>query len=152
MRSAAASDRSLRTNSCASAGAAKARPSPAMPRPAKSPLLDIRVSSLSSRTLSIGEKSSNQTTVRVSRHRARCRGEAMLYNRSKTGGNAMTRQALLIIGLRLAAGAANAQQQKVGAPPEASNMRLAGWSDLQARSAYQPTIHRQGDRRIAYIR
>ena len=30
-------------------------------------------------------------------------------------------------------------------------MRLAGWSDLQARSAYQPTIHHQGDRWIAYI-
>ena len=30
-------------------------------------------------------------------------------------------------------------------------MRLVGWSDLQARSAYQPTIHRQGDRWIAYI-
>src|SRR3981081_877972 len=124
--SAAASDRSLRTNSCASAGAPKARPSPAMPRPAKSPWLDIRVSSLSSRTLSIGEKSENQTTVRVSRHRARCRGEAMLYNRSKTGGNAMTRQALLIVGfLVAAAGAAHAQQQKVRAPPEAPNMRLA---------------------------
>src|SRR5476649_2761417 len=44
-----------------------------------------------------------------------------------------------------------AQQQKIGDPPEASNMRLVGWSDLQARSAYQPTIHRQGDRFIAYI-
>ena len=30
-------------------------------------------------------------------------------------------------------------------------MRLVGWSDLQARSAYQPTIHKQGDRCIAYI-
>jgi hypothetical protein len=44
-----------------------------------------------------------------------------------------------------------AQQQKIGDSPEASNMRLVGWSDLQARSAYQPTIHRQGDRWIAYI-
>src|SRR5471030_823493 len=47
--------------------------------------------------------------------------------------------------------AALAQQPKIGDPPEASNMRLVGWSDLQARSAYQPTIHRQGDRFIAYI-
>jgi hypothetical protein len=46
---------------------------------------------------------------------------------------------------------AAAQMQKVGDPPEASNMRLVGHSDLQARSAYQPTIHRQGDRYIAYI-
>src|ERR1043166_3159925 len=44
-----------------------------------------------------------------------------------------------------------AQSQKVGDPPEASNMRLVGWTDLQARSAYQPTIHRQGDRWIAYV-
>jgi len=44
-----------------------------------------------------------------------------------------------------------AQSQKVGDPPEAQNMRLVGQSDLQARSAYQPTIHRQGNRYIAYI-
>ena len=47
--------------------------------------------------------------------------------------------------------AAHAQSPKVGDPPEASNMRLVGMSDLQARSAYQPTIHRQGGRYIAYI-
>jgi hypothetical protein len=44
-----------------------------------------------------------------------------------------------------------AKSQKVGDPPEASNMRLVGTHDLQARSAYQPTIHRQGDRTIVYI-
>ena len=44
-----------------------------------------------------------------------------------------------------------ALEQKIGAPPEASNMRLVGYDDLQARSAYQPTIHHQGDRWIAYI-
>ena len=38
----------------------------------------------------------------------------------------MTRQALLIVGLLVLAGAANAQQQKIGEPPEASNMRLVG--------------------------
>ena len=48
-------------------------------------------------------------------------------------------------------GAAIAQSPKVGDPPEASNMRLVGMNDLQARSAYQPTIHKQGDRTIAYI-
>ena len=46
---------------------------------------------------------------------------------------------------------ATAQMQKIGDPPEAENMRLVGYDDLQARSAYQPTIHRQGDRFIAYI-
>jgi hypothetical protein len=44
-----------------------------------------------------------------------------------------------------------AQSPKVGDPPESLNMRLVGMSDLQARSAYQPTIHRQGERIIAYI-
>src|SRR3569833_808278 len=44
-----------------------------------------------------------------------------------------------------------AQQQVVGAAPEASNLKLVGMCDLQARSGYQPTIHHQGDRWIAYI-
>jgi hypothetical protein len=34
---------------------------------------------------------------------------------------------------------------------EAQNMRLVGSNDLQARSAYQPVIHHQGNRYIAYI-
>jgi hypothetical protein len=58
----------------------------------------------------------------------------------------MMRHALLIAGLLVATSTAHAQPQKVGAPPEASNMKLLGWSDLQARSAYQPTIHQQGGR------
>src|SRR5262249_38018455 len=44
-----------------------------------------------------------------------------------------------------------AQAPKVGDPPEAQNMRLVGMNDLQARSAYQPTIQKQGARYIAYI-
>ena len=59
----------------------------------------------------------------------------------------MKRQIMLIAGLQLAmACSAHAQRE-----PEASNMRLLGTNDLQARSAYQPTIHQQGDRWIAYI-
>ena len=53
--------------------------------------------------------------------------------------------------LALAAAHAGHAQPKVGDPPEASNMRLVGYDTLQARSAYQPTIHQQGDRWIAYI-
>jgi hypothetical protein len=34
---------------------------------------------------------------------------------------------------------------------EAKNMRLVGYNDLQARSAYQPLIVKQGERWIAYI-
>ena len=40
---------------------------------------------------------------------------------------------------------------KIGDPPEALNMRLVGWNDLQGRTAYQPTIVRQGSRYIAYV-
>src|SRR5438270_12813080 len=67
----------------------------------------------------------------------------------------MIRRVLLIACVSVASVAycsgAAAQQQVVGAPPEASNMKLVGSHDLQARSAYQPTIHRQGERWIAYI-
>src|SRR5262245_60564740 len=40
---------------------------------------------------------------------------------------------------------------KGGDPPEAKNMQHVGWNDLQARSAYQPTIHKYGSRYIAFI-
>jgi len=61
----------------------------------------------------------------------------------------MTR--LLALAVTLLSAPALAQAPKVGDPPEASNMRMVGMSDLQARSAYQPTVHRQGERYIAYI-
>jgi hypothetical protein len=43
------------------------------------------------------------------------------------------------------------QTPKIGDPPEAMNMRLVGHNDLQARSAYMPTIFKQGGRYIAYV-
>lgn len=48
--------------------------------------------------------------------------------------------------LSLACGPARADQG-----PEASDMRLVGANDLQARSAYQPVIQQQGSRWIAYV-
>src|ERR1041384_4829890 len=42
---------------------------------------------------------------------------------------------------------AHAQQTN----PRSSNMELVGYDDLQARSAYQPVIQKQGARWIAYI-
>ena len=47
----------------------------------------------------------------------------------------------------LAFGTVTAAQHKA----EQRDMALVGYDDLQARSAYQPTIHRQGNRWIAYI-
>jgi hypothetical protein len=58
---------------------------------------------------------------------------------------------LAIAALVASAGAAAAQAPKVGDPPEAHNMRLVGSDGLQARSAYQPTLHRHGERWIAYV-
>src|SRR5262245_50260858 len=57
--------------------------------------------------------------------------------------------AAALVALLPAAG--HAQAQKVGAPPDAKDMRLAGWNDLPARSAYQPTIHQSNGRWIAYV-
>jgi len=48
--------------------------------------------------------------------------------------------------LALFSGAMHAQH-----PSSAHNMALVGEHDLQARSAYQPVIHRQGERWIAYV-
>jgi hypothetical protein len=56
-----------------------------------------------------------------------------------------------VAGLMALTLAALAQSPKIGDPPEAKNMRLVGYNDLHARSAYQPTIHHQGDRYIAYV-
>jgi len=44
-------------------------------------------------------------------------------------------------------------QETASAPgkPEARNMRLAGFNNLQARSAYQPVIHQQGGRWLLYV-
>ena len=56
-----------------------------------------------------------------------------------------------VIAALLIGGPVAAQSPKIGDSPEAANMRLVGFNDLQGRSAYQPTIHHQGDRWIAYI-
>src|SRR4051812_19950044 len=63
----------------------------------------------------------------------------------------MRHKCLAMVALLIGLGGAASAEQKLGDPPEAMNMRLVGYSDLQARSAYQPTIHKQGDRWIAYI-
>src|SRR5499426_1780350 len=54
--------------------------------------------------------------------------------------------ALPLVAVGLSFGVARAQH-----PASASNMALVGQHDLQARSAYQPLVHEQGGRWIAYI-
>jgi hypothetical protein len=55
----------------------------------------------------------------------------------------MTRKHYAVFGLTLC-GLLTAAERK-------SNMELVGYSDLQARSAYQPVIQKQGERWIAYV-
>ncbi|HWI79040.1 MAG TPA: hypothetical protein VNS31_07565 [Ramlibacter sp.] len=50
-----------------------------------------------------------------------------------------------------AVAAATASWGQAPATAEAKNMRLVGYSDLQARTAYQPVIEHQGQRWIAYV-
>jgi len=51
----------------------------------------------------------------------------------------------VVLGISL--GATAAAQNKA----EQRDMALVGYEELQARSAYQPTIQRQGTRWIAYV-
>src|SRR5712692_9529464 len=51
----------------------------------------------------------------------------------------------------LAAGPASSQVPARGHGAEAHDMELVGHDDLQGRSAYQPTIHQQRGRVIAYV-
>ena len=63
----------------------------------------------------------------------------------KIGGMGRIRAALAVVALGWAGGAA-AQNAM-----ESHDTNLVGWSDLQGRSAYQPLVHEQNGRWIAYI-
>jgi hypothetical protein len=58
--------------------------------------------------------------------------------------------ALVLVG-SLATAQTRKEAPKIGDPPEAMNVRLVGYNDLQGRTAYQPTVFKQGGRYIAYI-
>ena len=61
---------------------------------------------------------------------------------------------LAVLGLvlvSLAAGPASSQAPARGHGAEAHDMELVGHDELQGRSAYQPTIHQQRGRFIAYV-
>jgi len=55
--------------------------------------------------------------------------------------------AVLVVGARRA----DARDDDDDGRAESRNMKLVGFNDLQARSAYQPIVHEQGGRSIAYI-
>jgi hypothetical protein len=55
---------------------------------------------------------------------------------------------LAVLGVIADAGTA---AQPLHTQPEKNDMELVGYHDLQGRSAYQPLVHKQGDRWIAYV-
>jgi hypothetical protein len=57
---------------------------------------------------------------------------------------------LVLLAVGLLAACATVAGTSADVPP-AKDMRLVGHEPLQARSAYQPLVHRQGDRWIAYV-
>ena len=60
--------------------------------------------------------------------------------------------AAVMVGMALCAfGIARGVSVTAQQRPEMRDMQLVGYNDLQARSGYQPVIHKQGDRWIAYI-
>src|ERR1700758_5116169 len=66
----------------------------------------------------------------------------------------MPKRIVAVFFLLTAAGCAQMISQSQSGPgrnPEAKDMALVGYNDLQNRSAYQPVIHHQGNRFIAYI-
>ncbi|OLC13190.1 MAG: hypothetical protein AUH29_13930 [Candidatus Rokubacteria bacterium 13_1_40CM_69_27] len=66
----------------------------------------------------------------------------------------LQRLSLILLGfvlLSLAAGPAASQAPARGHGAEGHDMELVGHDDLQGRSAYQPTIHQQRGRWIAYV-
>src|SRR5436309_9281714 len=58
---------------------------------------------------------------------------------------------LCLVMTSFAAGPASTQAPARGHGAEARGMELVGHDDLQGRAAYQPTIHRQSGRFIAYV-
>src|SRR5215475_8704854 len=58
---------------------------------------------------------------------------------------------LLLVVTAACAQISGPSQSGSGRTPEAKDMALVAYHDLQARSAYQPVIHRQRNRYIAYV-
>jgi hypothetical protein len=66
----------------------------------------------------------------------------------------LRRHSLILFGLVMVSAVAwsvSAQTPPRGHGAEAHDMELVGHDDLQGRTAYQPTIHKQGGRFIAYV-
>ena len=58
--------------------------------------------------------------------------------------------AIALAMLAVGTGRADARDENDGRDNESKNMRLVGFTDLQARSTYQPTLHKQGGKYFIY--
>src|SRR3989449_57271 len=77
--------------------------------------------------------------------------EAVMHD-ARTSPRRRASQAVLgLVLVSLAAGPASSQAAARGHGAEAHDMELVGHDELQGRSAYQPTIHQQRGRFIAYV-
>src|SRR6476619_7200872 len=81
----------------------------------------------------------------------RFRGDDTLGEVYLLKDRAMRSFTVLALASLLATPAAAQNAPKVGDPPEKKDMALLGAHDLQARSAYQPIVHEQNGRWIAFI-
>jgi len=72
-------------------------------------------------------------------------------NAAKTGITALVLACAVIAGCQSSGGAQRSLAEYRANQPEANNMRLLGYNDLQNRSAYAPELHQQGNRWIMYI-
>ena len=73
-----------------------------------------------------------------------------LISRSSIGSFSVA-AVLFVAGCDAVPGAADTPAAGEAASANAHNMRLVGFHDLQARSAYQPIVHAYGDRRILFV-
>ena len=92
-------------------------------------------------------------TCPILRARLRPRPDECIFRRRDEHEEVCVAGVLLCV--RAVAGCQSAGPRSLGEyradQPEASNMRLLGFNDLQNRSAYAPELHQQGGRWIAYV-
>src|SRR6059036_3180826 len=77
--------------------------------------------------------------------------EAVMHDARTSPRRGASLAVLGLVLVSLAAGPASSQAPARGHGAEAHDMELVGHDELQGRSAYQPTIHKQRERFIAYV-
>src|SRR2546430_6467670 len=77
--------------------------------------------------------------------------EAVMHDARTSPRRGASLAVLGLVLVSLAAGPASSQAPARGHGAEAHDMKLVGHDELQGRSAYQPTIHQQRGRFMAYV-